>query len=74
MNRHNKIREIYKPTKRSGTRIKEIVETKIEIVEAENHSLFTHVCSLNYALTVKFTRLKYQKLLDSTKIQTRGKE
>ena len=48
-------RESYK---KSGTNVKVIVENKMEIVEAENNSLCTHICSMNCAMIVKCSRLK----------------
>ena len=48
----NKIRVREKPKKGVGHIVKGIVEIKIKIVEVENHSLCSHICSLNYTLAV----------------------
>ena len=71
MNGLNKIRERYKPTKMESTSVQGMVKTKLEKVEVEKASLFTHRCSLNFSLTVECPRLTQQKLLDSITSQTR---
>ena len=60
MNGQKKIRRREKPTKRAGSSLQGIVETQMEIVEEEDHSLCPHRCSLHFALTVECPRLKLQ--------------
>ena len=45
-------------TKREGPRVQGIVETQMAIVEKKNQPLCPHRSSLNYVLTMEYTRLK----------------
>ena len=60
------------PTKRAGPSVHGTRKNKLEILEVENASLYPHICSLIYALTVECTRLTQQDLLDSKISQTVG--
>ena len=62
----------YKPTKMAGSIVQGVLKDRMEIVEAENCSLYPHRFSVNYSLTVKYTSAKCQKWLGSTNSQTRG--
>ena len=44
----NKNRGIEKDTKRAGTKLQGILKTELELVEVQNASLYTHICSLNF--------------------------
>ena len=48
-------RESYK---RLGSSVLGIVKSQLEVDEVEDASLFTQICSLHYALTEEFPRLK----------------
>ena len=58
MNGLNKNRGTEKPTKSAGTRIQGVAKNLMEVVEAENSSLCTHICSLHYALNVECPSLQ----------------
>ena len=68
----NKNRGREKDTKRAGTKLQGIVKNELELVQVQNDSLYTHICSLHFALTVEYTRIKYQKRLESTTSKNRG--
>ena len=68
----NKNRGSDKDNKMAGTKLQRIVKTELESVEVQNASLYTHICSLHCELTVEYTRIKYQKWLESTTSKTRG--
>ena len=55
----NKNRGRDKGTKRAGTKLQGIVKTELELVEVRNASLYTHICSLHFELTVEYTSIKY---------------
>ena len=58
MNEQKENRGGDKPIKRTDPSIQGIVETQMEIVEAENYSLFNHRCSLHCALTMECPSMK----------------
>ena len=68
----NKDRGRDKDNKRAGNKLQGIVKTELELVEVQNTSLYTHIWILHFALTVEYTRIKYQKWLEYTTSKTRG--
>ena len=48
----NKNRGREKDNKRAGTKLQGFVKNELELVEVQNASLYTHICSLHCELTV----------------------
>ena len=60
MNGKKKITGIENPTKMADTSLQGVVKNQLEIVEVEKASIFTHICSLQFKLTVECHSLTQQ--------------